>query len=207
MIVYDLWPKALGFPSHSQPHARILAGPGCSLKIQAQPSSAKVSHFQPQKPGTLRPPIFAQFSYFQALWWILAELAEIQPTQPKFSHFQPTFSHCQSNSVILAIFSQNGWKWLKWLSLTILSENGWIWLDLASSHFQPECLKWLNLAEYGWIFGCLKEGRVGWNWCNWLQRARKSQPTPIKKTTILNQTFYWPCGWFCLEAKISYFQS
>ena len=103
-------------------------------KLQAQPSSAKVSHFQPNKPGTLRPPIFTQklFSdtlvHFGSNGWNGC-MAEIQPFSAKFS---PKFSHF-------------GWKWLKMAA--VLG-------------------KWLNLAEYGWIFGCLKGGRV------WLQMVQ-----------------------------------
>ena len=76
-------------------HGRILAGPGCSLKIQAQPSDILV--------------------HFGRNGWNGC-MAEIQPFSAQnsavFSHFQTKFCHFQ----ISAIFSHFGWKWLNfWL--------------------------------------------------------------------------------------------
>ena len=53
-------------------HARILAGPGCSLKIQAQPSSAKVGHFQLKKPGAPSSPFWLEMAENCRIWLEMA---------------------------------------------------------------------------------------------------------------------------------------
>ena len=99
-----------------------------------------------------------KFSHFQPF------SAKIQTFSAKFSHFQPKFSHFQP-------FCRLAEFWLK-------RASGW-----NSAKFWPELWKWLTLVEKGLIFGRLKGGRFCWKWCSCLERARKTQPTPIKKNS------------------------
>ena len=73
-----------------------------------------------------------------------------------FSHFQPNSAIFSQNS---AIFNQTHQPFP-----AKPSRNGWIWLNLG--------WKWLNLE--------IKRGTI---LCSWLERARKTQPTPIKKNS------------------------
>ena len=125
-------------------HARSLAGPGCSLKIQAQPSSAKVGHFQLKN----------QAPHSSAFSAKVSHLSQIQPFSAKFTENGWTWLN----------MAENGWKWLNlaefwlkmaefWLKMAEIQPNSAIFIQSPAkiqpfsakfSHFQPF---WLNLAE------------------------------------------------------------
>ena len=93
--------------------------------------------------------------------------------QPFSAQIQPKFSHFSHFGRIWLEMAEFGWNSAKWLEFSQI--------PATSSHFWPDLWKWLNLAEKDWIFGRVKRGRFGWKWWgSWLERARKTQPTPIK---------------------------
>ena len=114
-----------------------------------------------------------------------------QKSQPKFNHFQP-FSKLAENAWLkMAEFGCNGWKCLNF------GWKCWKWLNLAENSFNPFSARvpengwiWLNMVEF---LAVQKGDEFGCEWCSWLQREQKNQPTPIKKksNSQLNPFLAW----------------